>query len=564
MDYLLKGATLVDGSGSPPSQADVAISGGTISEVSDRPITAPADKVVDLDGLVLAPGFIDVHTHYDAQVFWDPDLTPSSWHGVTTVIMGNCGFGIAPTRPEHRSLIALMLENVEGMSLRTLEAGLSWTFETFPEYLTAVEQCPKRVNVAAMVGHSPVRVYVMGEDAMDREATPEETGQMRAIVDEAVAAGAIGFATSKSPAHFGAYNRPVPSRLADYEETRQLVQSLGEQGRGTVQATVGPGLMPEQFADMSKATGRPVTWTALLTGMADLDIYRSTGAMSDLARKGPDIVDSQTALGGEVWPQVSGLPLIVQMSLARPTNSIRNTPAFQRLLSLPVEEWDSVCGDPAWRAEAKDQISRTFGDQWSKMSVGESATHGDLIDIPFDVLGRQRSTSPFDLMVDIAMADRYETRFRLVRLNDDEAELTDLLNDKRVILGLSDAGAHVDQLCDARFATHLLSHWVREKSAVPLELAIWRLTGQPAHVFRLPNRGLVRSGFAADLVAFDPATVGHGPLQRVWDSPGGADRLIAQSRGMEHIWVNGTQTRRNGEDLGAYPGTLIRSAFDHT
>jgi N-acyl-D-aspartate/D-glutamate deacylase len=249
------------------------------------------------------------------------------------------------------------------------------------------------------------------------------------------------------------------------------------------------------------------------------------------------------------------------MSLGRPTTSIRTTPAFQRLLALPVDEWDPVCSDPGWRAEAKEQISHSFGDQWAKMSVGESETHSDLIDVPFDVLAQQRSTSPFDVMIDIAMADRYQTRFRLVRLNDDEAELSTLLNDRRVILGLSDAGAHVDQLCDARFATHLLAHWVREKGALPLELAIWRLTGQPAHVFRLPNRGLVRPGFAADLVAFDLATVGHGPLQRVWDCPGGADRLIAHSHGIEHIWVNGTLTRHNGEDVAAYPGTLIRSAL---
>src|SRR5579871_1472814 len=236
-DLLLRGARVVDGTGSPGRAADVAVTGNRIAAVAEPGELAAGAEVVDLDGLVLAPGFIDIHTHYDAQVLWDPDLTPSSWHGVTTVVMGNCGFGIAPTRPEHRSTIARTLENVEGMSVDALEAGIPWTFETFPEYLDAVAAQSPRLNVAAMIGHTPLRLYVMGDDAVERPATADEIATMREHVAGALAAGAIGFATSRAPTHAGAGGRPVPSRQAEPDEVFAITQALADAGRGIVQIT---------------------------------------------------------------------------------------------------------------------------------------------------------------------------------------------------------------------------------------------------------------------------------------------------------------------------------------
>src|SRR5438270_2706722 len=261
MDLVLRNGSLVDGTGSPAQRVDVGIENGRIAAVGD--VAANGARDVDLDGLVLAPGFVDIHTHYDAQVLWDRDLTPSCWHGVTTVVMGNCGFGIAPTRPEHRSTIARTLENVEGMSVEALEAGIPWTFESFPEYLDAVEASPTRLNVAAMIGHTPLRLYVLGDEAVERAATDEEVETMRALVIEALRAGAAGLAASKSPTHSGAGGKPVPSRLAEPAEILRIAQALQETGRGVMQATPGPGLFIDEFAALSKDLERPISWTAL-------------------------------------------------------------------------------------------------------------------------------------------------------------------------------------------------------------------------------------------------------------------------------------------------------------
>ena len=546
MDLLLRQASVVDGTGGSAREADVAVDGDRIVAVGPPGELTPGagTEVVDLDGLVLAPGFVDVHTHYDAQILWDGDLTPSSWHGVTSVVMGNCGFGVAPSRPEHRDTIVRTLENVEGMSMEALDAGIDWCFETFPEYLTALDQRRKRLNVGAFIGHTPLRLFVLGGD--ERAATADEVETMRAVVREAMEAGALGFSTSRQPAHQGAFGRPVPSRFAETDEVYALAGVLGELGKGVVQVSIGPGLFVDQFSELAVRNGVPVTWTALVA-RAD----KPGAALRTVERGG--------ALPGEVYPQIACRPIVMQVSMVDPT-PLAEIDEWKEVLARPRDERAALYADDTWRDRARPATLDAWSHRWPKTSVEETGTHHDAVGIPLDRLAAERGTTPFDLLLDLALADGMATRYRIVLDNDGDDEIGDLLADKRTLLGLSDAGAHATQLCDACYSTHLLGHWVRERKALSLEDAVWRLTGHPHQAFRIPDRGLVQEGFHADLVAFDPGRVGCTPVERVHDQPGGADRLVVRSTGVEHVWVNGVATRVAGEDVpDAAPGRLLRS-----
>ena len=546
MDLLLREAWLIDGSGDPGRAAEVAVTGDRISAIGRPGEFTPGagTHVVDLDGLALAPGFIDVHTHYDAQILWDGDLTPSCWHGVTSVIMGNCGFGVAPTRPEHREIIVRTLENVEGMSMEALNAGIDWCFETFPQYMSALEQRRKRLNAGAFVGHTPLRLFVLGGE--ERTATAGEIESMRRLLREAIDAGAIGFSTSRQPAHQGAFGRPVPSRFAEMDEINAVAAELGEAGRGILQISIGPGLFVNQFSELAVRYGIPVTWTALVT-RAD-----KPGAALRTVERG-------AALPGEVYPQIACRPIVMQISMTDPT-PLAEIDEWKEVLARPRSERAALYRDVAWRDRARPATLAAWSHRWSKIDVEETSAHADVVGIPLDRLAQEKGTTPFDVMLDLALADNMATRFRVVLENDADEETGALLADKRTLLGLSDAGAHASQLCDACYSTHLLGHWVRERKAITLEDAVWRLTGQPAQAFRIAGRGLVREGYFADLVAFDPATIGTTPIERVHDQPGGADRLIVRSTGVEHMWVNGVATRSAGEDIpGVAAGRVLRS-----
>jgi N-acyl-D-amino-acid deacylase len=549
MRFVLQGAEVIDGTGSPRRRADVSVVGGHIAEVADS-IDPGEDLAIDLGGLVLAPGFIDPHTHFDAQVLWDRDLTPSSWHGVTTVVTGNCGFGIAPTRPADRVTIMRTLENVEGMPLRALEAGLPWTFETFPEYLDAVEAAPNRLNIACLAGHTPLRFYVLGDEATERGASAEELAAMRGLLREALDAGAVGFSTSRSESHRGAYGRPVPSRAATLDEIRQLASVLGECGHGTFEATWGPDLFVDEFAAIARQIDRPVTWAALMT-------LKSDPAYS--VRITREIEEA----GGPVFPQISCSPIVVQLSLADPA-PLANVPAFGEILSLPHPARAARYAEAQWRQRARVEVRERWGDKLDDATVQETELHRHLRHGPtLGELARQAGTDSLDVMVDLALEEQLGTRFRVVMTNDDDDQIGVLLGNTRFLLGLSDAGAHTSQLCDAGNTTTLLSYWVRERGALTLEQAVWRMTGHPAEVYGLTGRGRIAPGWVSDLVAFDPDTVGCGEIERVVDFPAGADRLVTRSTGIAHVWVNGVPIWAEGEPVpDARPGLLLRRGLN--
>ena len=551
-DIVIKGGTVVDGTGSPGRPADVAVTGGRISDIGAG---LEGERVLDATGQVVSPGFVDIHTHYDAQVFWDPSLTPSSFHGVTTVVAGNCGFSIAPIRPDGVSLLAHTLQHVEDMSYDTLAEGVPWdSFETFPQYLDAVAERGAALNYSCYVGHTAVRLYVMGEDAYERAASDDEIASMQSVIADAMAGGAAGFASSASPTHNGDSGRPVPSRVADLAELRALLQPVKESGRGVVALLPGGVFPNSEVFRLQREVGRPFTWTALLT-VKGYPYHEKVIAEHDAAWEE----------GVQVWPQVSCRPLVFQMNLSEPF-TLNMRPTFASLMGKSKDERLAAYRDPAWRARAWDDVNAKAGGfplNWSAISVAESRTHPELADRPVAVLAEERGCTPLDVMLDISLDDNLGARFWSVLANDDPDAIGWLLPRDNVLLGLADSGAHVSQLCDACFATDLLGNWVRERAVMPLERAVHKLTAEPAGVYGLSDRGTVEVGKAADLCVFDPDTVAPGPLRRVWDFPAHGERLTADAPvGMTHTLVNGVPIRVDGaparEGLEARPGVILR------
>ena len=550
---VIRGGTVVDGTGARGRRADVAVSDGRIVAVDEG---LRGEQELDASGQVVAPGFIDIHTHYDAQVFWDPWLTPSAHHGVTTVVAGNCGFSIAPVRRADVPLLARTLQHVEDMSFDTLSVGVDWdSFETFPQYLDAVARRGVSLNYACYVGHTAVRIYVMGDDAYERPASDDELARMQQVVAEAMAGGAIGFATSASPTHNGDKGRPVPSRVADLEELRALLAPLRDAGRGVVALLPGGVLSNSDVFDLQRGIGRPITWTALLT-VKNFPYHEKVVAEHDAA----------WADGVEVWPQVSCRPLVFQMNLAEPF-TLNTRPSFAALMDLPRDERLAAYRDPAWRASAWEELSGGRGGfpfNWPAVSVAESPNHPELVDRPVLELAEERGCTPLDVLLDISLEDDLKTRFWSVVANDDKEGIAWLLPRDNVLLGLADSGAHVSQLCDACFATDLLGNWVRERGVMPLERAVHKLTAEPAGVYGFTDRGTLAPGMAADVCVFDPDTVAPGPLRRLRDFPADGERLTADSPvGMTHVLVNGVPIRVDGapavDGLDAHPGQVLRA-----
>ncbi|MBM3491615.1 MAG: amidohydrolase family protein [Alphaproteobacteria bacterium] len=557
MDYDLKivGGTLVDGTGKPAFQGDVGIKNGRIVALGEAP--ARAARTIEANDRVVAPGFVDIHTHYDAQVLWDPLLSISPWHGVTTVVMGNCGFGVAPTRPAHRELILRTLEKVEGMSLDALEAGCGrdWPFETFPQYLDFLERRGLAVNAGVLMGHTPLRLHVMGEAATERAASDEEVAEMRRLLQEGLAAGAVGFATSKAGTHVGYDGRPVPSRLAQLDEIFALASVLGEQRRGVIQATVGRELYIDEFARLARQTGRPITWTALLAGFT----LGGASHADDLARS-----QKLAEEGLPVYPQVSPRALNFEFQFSAPF-PFEPMSVFKAVAAADRDGKKRIYADPEFRDAFHARIAQArggFDKRFALTVISQCAVEPALEERRLADVARERGKRIVDLALDLALATDLQARFRMPVANHEEDEVLPLLQSPCTVIGLSDAGAHASQLCDACLPTYMLQRWVREKRAIPLEKAVHMLTGRTAEVFGLADRGLLAPGRPADIVVFDPDSVGCTALRRVHDLPAGADRLVSQAIGIDHVLVNGVPVREANRDAvsasGPLPGRVLR------
>ena len=522
---------MLDGTGAPGRLADVRVEKGRIADIGAG---LAGDREIDASGAVVSPGFIDIHTHYDAQVFWDPALTPSCFHGVTTVVAGNCGFSIAPTREADRETIARTLEKVEDMNPETLMEGIPWDFETFPEYLASVERRGTLLNYAAYVGHTALRLFHMGMDAYERAATDAEVAAMAASVREAMEAGAVGLATSFAPTHVGVDGKPVCSRLAELSELEAMASELSKLGRGVIEATLGKGFAFDEIYDFQQRVGVPLTYTALL-------------AIPGLWQHGAKLHAEAVARGTGVWPQISCRAITLQTQLEEPF-PFDQAQCFAELHAGSREARVLKYRDPAWRKRALAELAKTpLPTRWENFSLAESEVHAELVDRRLVDLADERGESPLDTMIALSLEEDLKTRFRYVQANDDEEGIAHLLQQEQMAMGLSDAGAHVGMLCDAPLPTDLLGNWVREREVISLERAVHKLTGEPAGIFRFEDRGVLRPGAHADICVFDPQHVGPGKLRRVRDFPAGADRLTADSpSGVRHVLVNGQSILEDG------------------
>lgn len=557
-DIKITGGTIIDGENKPRYTGDVGIKDGKIVALGDAP--GDAEKVIDANGKIVSPGFVDCHTHYDAQIIWDKMMTISPWHGVTTVLLGNCGFGVAPVRPEQRDTIIHTLENVEGMDAAALKAGLGevWPFESFPEYLDAIEHNGMGINVGVLIGHTPVRLYVMGADSTERAATPEEVAQMREIVREGLRAGAMGFASSKAPTHIGAGGKPVPSRLAIYkDEILEIAKVIGEEKTGIIQSTIGGDVLQDEFAEMSRVADCNVTWTALLQG-----INLGGGDHREQLQKAAELV----ADGARVYPQVSPRALNFEMNFKAPF-IFESMKVFKPVSAADIEGKKAIYASDEFRDGFKQTLEKGMSlgmAGWPKTLISFCPSDPSLDERPLFEVAEERGQHPVDTLLDLSLENNLEMRIRMPIANHDEDEVEVLLKDPNVVVGLSDGGAHASQLCDACFSTYMLGHWVREKGALDLEYAVYLLTSRAADVCNITDRGRLKEGLAADVVVFDADTVGAGELQRVYDFPAGADRLISEAAGIEAVIVNGVLLREQGVDQvnpvgGDLPGRLLRN-----
>lgn len=565
LDTLITGGLVVDGTGAAPFRADVGVRDGRVVSLGTE--SEPARRTIDADGRVVCPGFVDVHTHLDAQAFWDPSLGPSPLHGVTTAFAGNCGFSIAPLSAESGGYLMTMLARVEGMPLASLTAGVPWDWSSTADYLERLDGTLS-INTGFMVGHSAMRRLVMGEAANERTATGDEIEAMVRLLRDGLAAGGMGFSTTTSPTHTDAFGHPVPSRFADRQEMLALAAvcrdfegtSLELLPRGATDSGGFDDDVAELMIDMSVIAGRPLNWNVISPTARNLDDVRAKLAVGDRA----------AARGGKVI----GLTMPIDMRARFSFHAgfvIDGFDGWAPILARPIPERLAVLSDPARRAEMEAGAARTPSlahlARWGSLVLVETFTPETARFAGRTVasIAEETGRSPFDALLDVACADGLRTTFRReVRVPSDadwQARLK-VWRDPRALIGASDAGAHLDMLAAFQYSTGLLAEAVREQRLLPIEEAIHYLTGAPAHLYGLRDRGVLREGAHGDVVVLDPERVGSGPVGTRFDLPGGAGRLYADALGIDHVLVAGVEVATDGVDTGARPGRVLRSGVD--
>jgi len=568
LDYVIRGATIVDGTGRPGFLGDLGVGGGRIVAIGD--VDSTGATTLDAGGLVVAPGFVDPHTHYDAQLFWDPFATPSNAHGVTTVIGGNCGFSLAPLHDSDADYLRRMMAKVEGMPLAALEQGVDWQWESFAGYLASLEG-GIAVNAGFLAGHCAIRRYVMGPDAIGKSATPEQVEEMARVLHQSIEAGALGFSTTRSHTHSDGDGQPVASRHASREELLALCRAAGEH-EGTTLEGIVPGCL-DTFSDeeiellvaMSAAARRPLNWNVLtVDSRAPERVARQLSASTAALASGARIV-------------ALTMPVLVPMNMSFLTYCALNLlPGWGEILQLPVPERMARLQDPETRrqmiARATSReagVLRRLAD-FRRYVIGDTyspANHG-LSGRVVGEVAEERGQDPFDALIDIVINDELRTILWPMPPDNDPdtwALRRQVWDDDRALLGGSDAGAHLDRMCGAPYTTRFIGDMIRGRQLVSLERAVQLITDAPARLFGLRERGRIAPGHHADLVVFDPQTIGSEAATLRHDLPGGAARLTAGANGVVRVLVNGIETVVEGKETGAVPGTVLRSGRDtHT
>jgi N-acyl-D-amino-acid deacylase len=559
-DLIIRNGTIVDGSGMPRFRGDVGIAGGKIAAIGK--VRDGARETIDADGHIVAPGLIDAHTHMDAQVFWDALGTCSCWHGVTSVVMGNCGFSLAPCGEKDKLLVMRNLERAEDISPEAMQAGIKWSWTTFAEYLDAVERQPKGINYAAYIGHSALRTYVMGQRAFDEQATTEDLQMMREELGDAIRAGAIGFTTSRTSNHQTPDGRPVASRIANWDEVRSLVGVMGE---------LGAGIFEIAGEDTGAEGARLDNYLARLKTLAvDTSVPVTYGMFS--SRRAPDywrhyfkLADETAAAGGRMFIQVHSrsLNILLSFETMMPFDRI---PAWKEIRKLPLAEQETALRNPETRrklveaARERGQAERGVGAEarsanykWIFPLLRPTPPHRSIAEI-----ADAEHKDPVDVMIDLALAKNLKQFFMQTLVNEDQDRVLEMMKHPRSVVTFSDSGAHVSQIMDSSLQTHVLSHWVREKQALTLEQAIRMMSFVPAYHWGLKGRGLLREGNFADVMVFDPEKITPQLPELAHDLPAGAKRLKQKSEGLLATVVNGQVLLRNNEHTGALPGKLLR------
>jgi N-acyl-D-amino-acid deacylase len=559
-DIVIRNGTVVDGSGLGSFRSDVGIVGDRIGYVGR--IREPGDREIDAEGLAVTPGFIDGHTHMDAQVFWDASGSSSCWHGVTSAVMGNCGFTLAPVHHDQRALVVRNLERAEDMDPAALAAGIDWSFETFPQYLDAVDRLAKGINFAANIGHSALRTWAMGERAFVEEATEADLAAMEAQLAESLRAGAIGFTTSRTEHHETSDNRPVASRLASWDEVVRLVRVMGDLGVGIFEGADAGMSSPDpdvrrnsldRMKTLAADSRVPMTFGMVAT--------RTSGFLLDF-------LDEAAEAGARMVAQTHcrGISVLLSLRTKLPFDLL---PAWHDLRELPVGEQLRLLGDPERRRPYVDAAVNADYDRWT--GVGAQARPPDFEGIRVYQHGlppnpsvadvaRQRGVHPAEALIDLCVESRgYQLFIQPSRYPQDETVLLRALRHPRAVMTFSDSGAHLSQIADSSIHTHLLGYWVRDRQEFTLEEAVRMITLAPALAWGFADRGLLRPGMAADINVFDPATVGPAVPSLVDDLPAGGLRLEQRSEGFAATLVNGEITIRDGQPAGPTPGRLLRS-----